>query len=103
MQDFRKATVQTHLSMLPAEVALRFRVFPESTAGSSTIWPHTSDAVRLADGPTNKTQLRSIKDSVVNLNQNARQKKSDAHLSQYAPKAHLQAAEALLTALKYQI
>ena len=80
--------------MLPAEAALRFRVFPESTAGSSATWSWTSDAVRLTDGPGNKIQQRSIDDQTVKSKKNARHKKSDPHLSQYAPMAHLQAAEA---------
>ena len=42
----------------------------------------------------NKIQLQSNKDPTEISNQNTRQKKSDAHLSQYAPKAHLQAVEA---------
>ena len=42
----------------------------------------------------NKIQLQSNKDPTEISNQNTRQKKSDAHLSQYAPKAHLQAEEA---------
>ena len=42
----------------------------------------------------NKIQLRSNKDPKANSNQNTRQKKSDSHLSQYAPEAHLRAAEA---------
>ena len=79
------------MSLLPAEVASRFRVLVDSTAGSSAVRPPTSDVVRLADGPANKIQLRSIKDPMVNSNQ--RQKKSEAHLSQYALKAHLQAEE----------
>ena len=73
--------------MLPAVAALRFRVFPESMAGSSA-------AVRLADGPGNKIQQRSIDDQTVKSKKNARHKKSDPHLSQYAPMAHLRAAEA---------
>ena len=92
MQHFRKVPTRTYLSLLPAEAAPRFRVLIDSTAGSSAVRPPTSDAVRLADGPANKIQLRSIKDPMVNSNQ--RQKKSEAHLSQYAPKAHLQAEEA---------
>ena len=80
--------------MLPAEAALRFRVRPESTAGSSAARSWTSDAIRLAEGPGNKIQLRSIEDPTVQLNKDARQKKSDAHSNQYAPEAHLQVAEA---------
>jgi len=66
----------------------------DSTAGSSIVWSWASDAVRLPDGPENNTQLRSIKDSAAYLNRNTRQNKSDSHLSQYAPMAHLQAVEA---------
>ena len=94
MQDFKRATARTHLSMLPAEAALRFRVRPESTAGSSAAQSRTSDAVQLAEGRANKKQLRSIEDPTVQLNKDARQKKSDAHSNQYAPEAHLQVAEA---------
>ena len=50
--------------------------------------------IRLAEGPANKNRLRLNKDPKAITNQNTRQKKSDAHLSQYAPGAHLQAAEA---------
>ena len=63
-------------------------------AGSSAARSRTSDAIQLAEGPTLQKQPSSVEDPMVNLNQNARQKKSDAHLSQYAPMAHLQAAEA---------
>ena len=82
------------MSMLPAELALHLRVLPESTAGLSAAPSRTSDAVRLAEGPANKKQLRSIEDPTVQLNQDARQKKSNAHLKRYALEAHLQAAEA---------
>ena len=92
-QHLRKAPRPTHLS-LPAEAALRFRVLTDSMAGSSTIRSRTPDSVRLAEGPANKIQLRSNKDPKAIPNQNTRHKKSDAHLSQYAPRAHLQAAEA---------
>ena len=40
-----------------------------------------------------KIRLRSNKDPKAISNQNTRQKKSDAHLNQYAPRAYLQAAE----------
>ena len=79
-QDPRKAIVRTHLSMLPAEAALRFRVFPESTAGSSAARSWTSDAVRLADRPGNKIQQRSIEDQTFQSEQDARQKEVRATL-----------------------
>ena len=60
-QDFRKVPIHTHLSLLPAEAALRFRVIVESTAGSSVTRPWTSDAVRLADGPAQNTTFISPK------------------------------------------
>ena len=82
------------MSLLPAEADLHFRVLVDSTAGSSAVRSWTSNAVRLAEGPANKKQLRSIEDPTVQLNQDARQKKSNAHLKRYAPEAHLQAAEA---------
>ena len=44
--------------------------------------------------PGNKIHQRSIDDQTIKPNQNKRQKKSGAHLSQYAPKAQLQAEEA---------
>ena len=91
-QQPRKVPTRIHLSLLLAEAAPRFRVLIDSTAGSSAIRPPTSDAVRLADGLANMIQLRSIKDPMFNSNQ--RKKKSEAHLSQYAPKTHLQAEEA---------
>ena len=81
------------MSLLAAEAALRFRVLIDSTADASAVRSCTSDAIRLAEGPANKIQLRSNKDPKAISNQNVRQKKSDAHLSQYAPKAHLQAVE----------
>ena len=93
-QQLRRIPSRTHLSLLPAEAALRFRVLTDTTDGSSAARSWTSDAVRLAEGPANKIQLRSNKDPKAISNQNTRQKKSDAHLSQYAPMAHLQAAEA---------
>ena len=92
-QHLRKATRRTHRSLL-AEAALHFRVLTDSMAGSSAVRSWTSDAVRLAEGPANKIQLRSNKHPKAILNQNTRQKKSEAHLSQYAPRAHLRAAEA---------
>jgi hypothetical protein len=92
-QQLRRIPSRTYLSLLP-EVALHFRVLTDSTDGSSTIQPLTSDAIRLAEGPANKVQLRSNKDPKTISNQNTKEKKSDAHLSQYAPKAHLQAVEA---------
>ena len=57
IQDFRKVPVCTHLSLLPAEAALRFRVLADSTDGSSAAPSWTSDAVRLADGPANKKTI----------------------------------------------
>lgn len=80
------------MSLLAAEAALRFRVLIDSTADASVVCSCTSDAIRLAEGPANKIQLRSNKDP--KAISNTRQKKSDAHLSQYAPRAYLQAAEA---------
>ena len=79
-QQFRRVPSCTHLSLLPAEAALR----------PARSW--TSDTGRLAEGPANKIQLRSNKDP--KAISNTRQKKSDAHLSQYALRAHLQAMEA---------
>jgi len=94
MQQLRRLPCCTNLSLLPAEATLRFRVRTDSTAGSSAARSWTSDAVRLDEGPANKIQLRSNKDPKAISKQNTRKKKSDAHLSQYAPKAHLQAVEA---------
>jgi len=93
-QQLRRVPSRTHLSILPAEAALRFRVLTDSTDGSSAARSWTSDVVRLAEGPAKKTQPRSNKDPKAISNQNKRQKKSDAHLSQYVPREHLQAAEA---------
>ena len=45
-----KAAVYTYLSLLPADVALHFRVLDDSTAGSSAAPSWASDAVRLTDG-----------------------------------------------------
>ena len=90
--QLRRVPIRTHLSLPPAEAALRFRVLTDSTDGSSAARSWTSDAVRLTEGPANKIRLRSNKDLKAIPNQNTR--KSDAQLSQYAPRAHLQAAEA---------
>jgi len=88
----RRVPIRTHLSLPPAEAALCFRVLTDSTDGSSTARSWTSDAVRLTEGPANKIRLWPNKDLKAIPNQNTR--KSDAHLSQYAPRAHLQAVEA---------
>jgi len=93
-QQLRRVPSRTHLSILPAEAALHFRVLTDSTDGSSATRSWISDAVRLTEGPANKNRLRINKDPKAVSNQYIRQKKSDAHLSQYAPRAHLQAAEA---------
>jgi hypothetical protein len=93
-QQLRRVPSRTHLSILPAEAALRFQVLTDSTDGSSAANSWTSDAVRLAEGPANKNRLRLNKDPKAISNPYIRQKKSDAHLSQYAPRAHLQAMEA---------
>ena len=79
--QLRRVPICTHLSLPPAEAALRFQVLTDSTVGSSAPGSWTSDAVRLAEGPANKIQLRSNNDSKAIPNQNTRQKKSDAHLS----------------------
>ena len=60
MQEFRKVPAHTHLSLLPAEAALRFRVLVDLTAGSSAALSWTSDAVRLADGPTHNHHQSKI-------------------------------------------
>ena len=90
--QLRRVPIRTHLSLPPVEAALRFRVLTNLTDGSSAARSWTSDAVRLTEGPANKIRLRSTKDLKAIPNQNTR--KSDAHLSQYVPRAHLQAAEA---------
>ena len=92
MQQFRRVPSHTHLSLLPTEAALRFRVLTDLMDGSSAARSWTSDAVRLTEGPANKIRLRSTKDLKAIPNQNTM--KSDAHLSQYAPRAYLQATEA---------
>jgi len=90
--QLRRVPIRTHLSLPPAEAALRFRVLTDSTDGSSAARSWTFDAVRLTKRPTNEIRLRSNKDLKAIPNQNTR--KLDAHLSQYAPRAHLQATEA---------
>ena len=92
--QLRRVPIHSHLSLPPAEAALCFRVLTDSTDGSSAARSWTSDAVRLTERPTNEIRLWSNKDSTPILNQNARQKKSDAYLSQYAPMAHHRAAKA---------
>ena len=58
IEDSRKMTVRTHLSLLPAEAALRFRVLADSMDGSSAAPSRTSDADRLVDGPAQEpTQI----------------------------------------------
>ena len=83
------------MSLLPAEVASRFRVLVDSTAGSSAVRPPTSDAVRLADGPAYQKQPSSVEDPTTRTRKRAKSKAvKDSHLRQYVPEAHLQAAEA---------
>ena len=53
-QHPRSVPNRTHLSLLPAEAALRFRVFTDSTAASSVARSWTSNAVRLAKGPATR-------------------------------------------------
>jgi len=53
-QNSRKATTSTHRSLLPVEVAPRFRVLADSTDGSYAAPFRTPDAVRLTDGPVHK-------------------------------------------------
>ena len=62
-QQLRRVPSRTHLSILPAEAALHFRVLTDSTDGSSAARSWMSDAVRLAKGPASRIQLRSNKDS----------------------------------------
>ena len=85
-------TNRTYISLLSADVALRFRFLVESTAGSSADPSRTSDTVRLADGPAQKSTTISQGSNSTN-EQKARQKWLDAHLSQYVPQAQLRAAE----------
>ena len=74
MQHLRKVSTRTHLSILPVEAALRFRVFLESTAGLSTARSWTSDAVRLADGPAYQKQPSSVEDPTTRTRKRAKEK-----------------------------
>ena len=71
MQDFRKVPINTHLSLLLAEAALRFRVHVDSMVGSSAAQSRTSEAVRLADGPAHNHHQSKIQ----KLNQTKEQRK----------------------------